>query len=261
MAQITHATPHYVYRPTAFGVTTWFLPERGVPGLRWACDAGFRSVHLDSRDLVTVTPEQYLVAAQDLGIGLGGLAVVDLEVTNLNDHATTKSCVEAAIQLATDLGVNYVYLPAFGRAEISSVENMVLMAELLTHALTISHDTGQIIATENTLGPIGLRALFDLVDDPRLRLLFDTQNPYLWGHHPPDIADEFASRIGPFVHIKDGIGTMGNRRIGDGECHVASSVQSLINAGFDGTFVLENDYRSADIESARVDQANVIALC
>lgn len=244
-----------------FGVTTWTLPVRGEEALRWASEAGFSTVHLDSQDWTSQTDLTSIAeAAQRYGLSLGALAVNHFAQRGYTDMAASRSAVEVGVDVAAQLDVGYLYLAAFGTAEIRNVRDLEGMVQLLAFALELTESTGTIVALESALPAADLRRIFEAVNDPRLRLLFDTQNPSFFGHDSPQAASELADLIGSFVHVKDGTGALGNARIGTGESNLRRTLEAVMRGGFKGTYVLENDYTSLTQDVARLDQQLLLQL-
>lgn len=235
------------------GVTTWFLPERGVAGLRWAQQLGFVAVHVDARDLAELGSTEFAAAARDLGVDPIGVAAVEIEEIGLESREPARRAISDAIELAKDLDADLVYLPAFGSAAIASTADLVRFAGLLRYAIDSAEDHVK-VAVEAPMAADDLAKLFHEVDDSRLRLLLDTQNPTLWGHPVGPIVDAFAQVIGA-VHVKDGSGTMGNRQLGHGDADLVHTLSRLAVNGYTGRFVIENDYRSASTIAAFLDRS------
>lgn len=235
-----------------YGVASWFLPHRGLDGLKWASRAGFAAVHIDGDDVALASPAAIRDLADSTGLTLAGLSVVDLERFGLQ-AGVAEAAVDNAIGLAGSMGISYVYLPAFGRATLRDDGDIARMAQLLDHALTRSRDQGLTIATENSLGARGLVALIGSRAVPRLELLFDTQNPTVAGVDPLTLIQAGACHIRSFVHVKDGLNGLGDARLGDGTANVAASMRALLVAGFSGTFVVENNYCSDGLRKAIKD--------
>ena len=72
------------------------------------------------------------------------------------------------------------------------------------------------VASENTLSGAENIELFGIVDDRRACLLFDTQNPVLFGLDPVLLASQVAHLVGAYVHVKDGVSGEGDANIGSG---------------------------------------------
>lgn len=222
------------------GATTWFLPERGVQGLRWASRAGVRSVHFDQNDLRDGVA-QYAETASALGVALSGFAIVALEDVGLGNSSHAREVIDQAVGFARDLGVPLVYLPAFGNAGVSSQADRNRFADLVSFAIDKVGDSAR-IAIEAPLGADGLLALFDAVADPRLQMILDTQNPILWGEDVVAIVEMFAAKV-VAVHVKDGADRAGDRPIGQGRAPIRETFDALVRHCVTAPILLENDYR------------------
>lgn len=228
---------------SALGVTTWTLPVRGVEALEWVSAQELGLVHLDRRDVEMYdSPSVLRDAANALDIRLGAVAMYELERVGINDTARARRVIDKDLELAAALGVEYVYIPSFNASEISDHDDLVRTAALLRYALDASGSST--VATENGLGVAEVQELFALVDNERLRLLFDTQNPVLFGIDPSVLARATIPMIGRYVHVKDGVMGEGDAAIGTGLAKVPATIGALCQAGFDGEFVFEGAYRT-----------------
>lgn len=236
------------------GVATWFLPARGPSAVRWAHARGFRYLHLDRHDLIGQDVAAMRSLSRDLDVMLAGLSISDLEVTGIRGVEAI-AAISDAVTTAAALAIDYVYLPAFGAAQMRTAADIVAMAELLKFALATARENGVTIATENSLPTTELTTLFDLVGDDDLDLLFDTQNLSIRGIDPLHVIATHGERVRQFVHVKDGTTGLGNRPLGAGWADVASSLRALCCAGFGGVYVLESDYRSLPLGAPAADQA------
>ena len=232
------------------GVTSWFLPARGIDALLWAAEAGFGHVHVDMTDIASCEPAALRSHSRKLGVSLSGLAVDSLETIGI--HGTlARDAVDHALAMGSFLGIPYVYLPSFGCARIRSFTDLRATADLLRYAADQAQEKGIVIATENPLPIPALSLLFDFVDRDAVELLFDTQNLSVCGIDPLEVVGKHGGRIRSFVHVKDGVGDLGASRLGAGMSAVGRSVAALLSQGFTGIFVIESDYRTvsrADVE-------------
>ena len=95
----------------SLGVTTWTLPVRGVEALRWAGDHGLRLVHLDRYDAEMCSRSGLLCeVARGLGVKLAALGMRELERCGTEDSSRARQVIDADIDLACELGVEYVWL-------------------------------------------------------------------------------------------------------------------------------------------------------
>lgn len=229
-----------------FGVTTWTLPARGVKALEWASTHGFTFVHLDPDDVQGRRGAvRFRTRADDLSLSLAGLAIKDLERTGLEDPQVGRSAIDRALEVASLLGIGYVYLPSFGAAQIVTLNDLEHTAELMSYALDETVGSALAVATENTLPGNIVRQLLGIVDNNRASLLFDTQNPVIAGLDCVALAEEVGHLVGKFVHVKDGRQALGDTPIGFGRCPLDKTLTALAKDGNHHQYVIESDYRRA----------------
>ncbi len=241
-----------------FGVTSWFLQDRGPDALIWAAQAGFRWIHIDLTDVTTNGARELLRESERTGVTLAGLSVNYLEHVGLDSERSAVT-VRLALNVARALGVPFVYLPSFGAAEVRTRVDMQATAELLCTAAVEAESSGITIATENSEWPITSRTvpsqLFELVGRDDVELLLDTQNLAQRGIDVLVVVRDHRDRIRTAVHVKDGITELGGARLGAGSAGVAHTVNAVLAGGYDGTFIIESDYRVAAADCAIADQA------
>lgn len=236
------------------GVTSWFLPARGVGALEWASTAGFAAVHIDMTDLATSGSRDLGAASTQTGVSLEGLSVSTLETVGPHGE-DARSAVDEALDAAFALGIGYVYLPSFGAAAISSPRDLQVTALLLRHASYRALETGTVVATENALTAPLLSTLFRLTDRDDVELLFDTQNLAIRRIPGQDVLRAHRARVRRCVHVKDGVDELGTSRLGSGTAEVARSLELLLSSGYDGALMIESDYRACSTAEVETDKA------
>ena len=233
---------------------------RGIQALAWAAERDFTFVHFDFDDLRFSTLDdlqEFRVAAGQFGVELGGFAINKLESVGVSDQLAASRVIDAAVNIATTLAVPFVYLPSFGAAHIRNERDLRLTAKLITHAL--NRADSMTVASENTLASTPQRLLFELVDNRRARLLFDTQNPVMESLDPISLLSNTFHLLGSFVHVKDGYRQRGNRALGRGECRISEILCRLGELGYCGRYVVENDYRGSSDPAADLGFLTAIA--
>jgi L-ribulose-5-phosphate 3-epimerase len=255
------------------GVAQWSLDRAGCGAIERAATLGFEAVHVDAG-----TPEdkdcllkdsarrRFVEAAESAGIRIRAIAANGIErIGPLGAASAPEShrCVElvrGAVEAAAEMSVPMMYVPSFGLAEIHDDAGLRRTADLLRSACEIAEGTPVRVATENTLGDQTLLTLIRLVDHPKLCVLVDIYNAFLWGHDPCKIISAARDRMADDVHVKDGTGRiMGNALLGEGDGNFASVVRFLLSR-FSGTLIVENDYREHAEERARHDLAAIRAI-
>ncbi len=241
------------------GVTSWFLPGRGTDALEWAAGAGFAAVHVDMTDVAASGSHDLRDVSTQTGVSLEGLSVSTLEAVGPHGAAARRA-VDEAVDAASGLGIDYVYLPSFGAAAISSPRDLQATALLLRHAAHRALGTGTVVATENALTAPLLTRLFSMTDRADVELLFDTQNLAIRGIPGQDVLRAHRARVRRCVHVKDGVDDLGTSRLGAGTAEVARSLELLLSSGYDGALMIESDYRACPAAEAETDRAWLVDL-
>ena len=90
--------------------------------------------------------------------------------------------------------------------------------------------------------------LFDAVDNPMLKVFFDSQNMYVFdGTSMARYFTELVDLVGG-VHLKDGIGpTLSGSLLGDGTSGFFRTAQAIIDSNYSGRLIIESVYEKASI--------------
>jgi L-ribulose-5-phosphate 3-epimerase len=254
-------------------VTQWSLDGSGADTLRRAAVLGFTAVHIDSGDLDgdlrlddDRVREAYRRAAGETGVTIEAIAgggLNDLGLTSPPGSVNAVRCrdsIRIAIDAAVDLGVPMVFLPSFRAGEIREEEDLRRTADVLADACDHAAGRPVTVATENTLGGAANLRLLASANRPGLRILLDTQNPYLWGHAVAAMVDDLWPHLVDQVHVKDGrAGVMGDAALGDGDSGFVATAAALHRRGFAGVAISENDYHGDRSALATRDIATVVA--
>jgi L-ribulose-5-phosphate 3-epimerase len=255
------------------GVTQWSLDGRGADTVRRAAALGFEAIHLDSGELDgdlrlddAAVRDAYLLAARESGVRIAAIAGGDLNALGLTsprgsaDARRCRDSIRIAIDAAADMGVPVVFLPSFRAGEIRDEADLRRTAEVLAEACDHVNGRAVTVATENTLDAAGNTRLLAAADRPDLRILLDTQNPFLWGHPVAPMVDALWPHLVDQVHVKDGRdGVMGDAALGEGESDFAATAGALRRHSFAGTVISENDYHGDRSSLAARDIATVAA--
>lgn len=256
------------------GTAQWCLDRAGCGAIERAAALGFEAIHIDvgtpdDEDclLNDSARRRFVRAAESAGIRIGALAANGIERIGPFAPASapeSRRCVDlvhGAVEAAAQMNVPMMYVPSFGLAEVRGDADLRRTAGLLRGACEIAEGTPVRVATENTLGPPALLSLLEMVNHPKLYVLVDVYNAFLWGHDPCEIIEAVGHRMVGDVHVKDGTnGIMGNARLGEGDGGFARAMRFLLSTGFAGTLIVENDYHEHAEERARQDVAAIRAI-
>ncbi len=243
------------------GVTQWCIPGKGVYGMDILNELNLHYLHLDLGGCSDGYPltqmyiqDRYLEDAKKYDINIISLALNDLcsncfvKLGECRDIAY--ETMRLGVKVANEMGVSRITVPNFVNNEINSDDDFNATVEALKFLCNLAEPLNIDIYTENVLLPEKLYKLFEAVNAPNLKLLYDSQNyNIVKGYDSADILDEIYGKVdlGDFVHLKDGCGDMSNRYLGEGDCNIQKNIEVLKKNGYDGVIILENNYYSIDI--------------
>ena len=237
------------------GITQWSLPGNAAYTLPLAKQLGFDAVQLafDGPDagmplLHKQLRDLYLKDSQALGIRLLPLTINALcrygvvEGFATSDGKIARDTILAALDTAAAMGLEGVTMPSFGANEIHTQAHYEHTVEALQFSCEQAAPLGLTVYTENVLDAQRMAQLFRDCASPQLRLLFDSQNYSVFGHHyAVDVLNAHWDKLGNHLHVKDG-GAMGSMLLGTGSSPFMQVMETLRARGYTGTIVLENNY-------------------
>lgn len=240
-----------------FGVAQWCLDYNGVDAVYRARNLGLSAIQIDVGEPESEfflgnlnLQHSYCKVAEKTGVKITGIAVNSLNYYSMNSPEGSKNArncwdlIQVAIDAATRMNVDLVFLPSFEKGEIRSQQDLMRTAEVLRKACIYAENSEVLLATENSLGVSGNLDLLGAVGHPKLRILIDSLNPVLWGHNTSTLIKELWSYICNQIHIKDGVnGEMGNASLNTGQANLIETVKVIQELGFSGYLILENEYR------------------
>ena len=127
----------------------------------------------------------------------------------------------------------------------------------MRHACHSAEGTDILIGSENVLSLEDQLRLVEEVGHPKLRLYFDTRNPFhIKGY---DVAP-MLERVYPHVcevHLKDGVDGGNSTLLGKGNSGFLRSMEVLIQHRYAGWVILENDYRQIAADNGISPEAGI----
>lgn len=260
-------------RLISYGICEWVLPARlrGPSSVRAAHDLGLHGISLELGSAEEGFPlaDDYIIQLYQEEQGRYNITFPAL-ACNMTDHfamtaprgTPERDMVEYALRLsisaAERLRIPVVQIPSFLSSAIRSEDELRQAAECLRYACDLASGSGIIIGTENCLTTEWQMREMELVARDNFKVYFDTQNYHLQtGTYAPDVAE----RLFPYivqVHLKDGIGQGGNTLIGAGESDALKSVDRLMERGYSGWMIFENNYFTPPLASGGRDSYELI---
>jgi sugar phosphate isomerase/epimerase len=239
------------------GLAQWCLGCTGPEAIDRTAELGIDLIHLDfgvPGEDNCLGPKKwrklFRLACENQQVEVGALAVNVVERIGLLDSRTFKSAkcqeiAQRAVDTAAAWHVPLIYIPSFHESEMRNEQDINHTADFLRKLCVYAEGCAVEVATENTLGVNGNLQLVRQTDHPKLRILFDSYNPFLWGHRPSELVEALRQHFCTQIHMKDGRNRgMGNASLGEGEGRFHETAKSLVASGFNGKIILENDYKT-----------------
>lgn len=241
----------------SFGICEWVLPFRlrGPSAVRTVFDLGFDGIALELGNAAEQFPlaDDYIIqlyqeeqACYNVAFPALACNITDFYPMTAPKGTPGRDMVEYALRLsikaADKLHIPVVQIPNFMASDIRSEEDLKQASECLQYACDLADDAGIIIGTENSLSAEWQIREIEMVGRGNFQVYFDTQNYHLQtGGYVPYVADQLYPYIIQ-VHLKDGIGQGGSTLMGYGENDTLRTVDKLIEKGYRGWMIFENEY-------------------
>ncbi|GAB1691168.1 sugar phosphate isomerase/epimerase family protein [Krasilnikovia sp. M28-CT-15] len=247
------------------GLAAWRLAATGAEAVRLTAAVGADGLQLDlggpGRGEWLDTPgraESLREVAQDTGVHLLAVTANTLnDVGLIAEPAVVRPILIRLLDVAYELGVGLVFVPSFRRSAIRGPAEFDRTVAALRWAAVAAEARGLVLASENVLAPGMARTLAERVASPAFRLLLDTFNPVVHGVSPVALVTELGHVLADQVHLKDGPPEVGaSPPLGAGQGGLDDTIAALHRRHVPvRAFVLENDYRDADVDRLAVDIA------
>lgn len=253
------------------GVTEWTLDQQRVDAIPRAKELGFDAIQLRilSREELeelqdTTLQAQYRQAADahNIPILAFSMSIFDHFAFHKPEHEDDVwQILTSSIDVADAMGVPVVYCPSFQASQMTTADEITQTAKLLRRAIDYTGDRPIELATENTLDVAGHRALLQQVNHPKMKVLVDSYNAFVFGHKAADQIHELRDSLLNQVHAKDGLKhEMGSALLGQGEGNFEEATQALQEISFSGYVFSENEYGTDTAARTTADIATLKRL-
>lgn len=142
------------------------------------------------------------------------------------------------IQRGARLGIQRLVLPFVDASEIRTDEELRQVAGLLERLLPDIRPPRMELHLETSLSPQRFAQLLAAVEDPLIKVNYDSGNSASLGYHPRDEFAAYGARIGS-VHIKDRVRGGGTVPLGQGATDFPALFSGLRELGYAGDFILQ----------------------
>jgi len=155
--------------------------------------------------------------------------------------------LKTAVPRMRRFGAKYIRIMSWVQGDASEDEWRDEAVKRLKVMAAMAADGGIVLLHENCTGwggesPEHSLELLERVDNPALKLMYDTGNVFAHRQDPIDFVTKIKDHV-LHVHIKDGALGDGDKNIyaypGEGSCLVSDAVRLLFEHGYDGGFSIE----------------------
>ena len=244
-------------RPTRqlkIGVTDWNLRLTGdVSAVGLAAKLGFDGVQISlGRTPVNGNlalddsgiQAQYVAAAKEHGIPLDGTCLDILHVDHLKNNSQAQKWVADGIQITRKVNTKVILLPFFGKAALTTHEEMDHVADVLKELAPEAEKAGVIMGLEDTISAEDNVRIMERAGSGALQVYYDVGNSTQGGF---DVVKEIrwlgAGRICQ-IHLKDN-----PHYLGEGKIDFPAVIQAITDIHFAGFANLETDCPSKSVEN------------
>jgi sugar phosphate isomerase/epimerase len=264
-----------VNKKVNLGITEWALPVDGPYGCKVAAEVGFEGIQLDvgsyERNFPKtkkVVQDAYLEAAEKYGITYAAIGCNELDNYNMvarkgyKDRTIALRTITSAIDAAAAMDIPIVMVQSFLASAIETEQDFNRAVNVIKYVSEYAGDKGDVtIGIENLLSVDSLMRLIGEVDNPNVKIYFDTQNYYL--HEKVDVAAMVKPLI-PYicqVHVKDGYKTdvePSGALLGEGDTGFYKTIDKLREYGYTGWLISENFYDRGPISQLSEDPVELM---
>ena len=197
-----------------FGICSWCIPGEGSKNIQTASQMGYEGIILDlgkvsdGYELSSKAVQKKLISDQmKHAVAFPTVAVNDLCRTGMSQAKSYKEIqkiLDLAVDCADALGAHLLQLPSFGQGLIKNEAELVNTGRCLKYACQLANQKQLFVGTENALDSKQNKHLLEIVDEPNLKIYFDSANPlYLAGGLDAaqllrDLRDSICE-----IHVKD----------------------------------------------------------
>lgn len=204
--------------------------------------------------------KEIIMLSQELSMELCCLGVNALctqSMGSIQHERAVHDIINYALETAAALNIPAMHLPSFGKSMINSPEEFEQTAKFLSYSCEKAKDYGILLGHESIFSVEQNRKMQEMVNMDNLFLYFDGGNLIASGNEDPErLIREMHTSIKQ-LHIKDvHRGDPEHRALGNGEARVKQTVKTLVQYGYDGCWLIEENYINR-LHQAPVDLQNL----
>ena len=150
--------------------------------------------------------------------------------------------LHALLPIAQRIGARRIVLPFVDNAKMTTEEEKTQVLDVLKHALPVAESCGVELHLEADLNPVDFKAFLARLEDPFLKVNWDSGNSSGLGYIATEEFAAYGHRIGS-VHIKDRYrkpeGGIETRPVGTGSADFDDVFKAMHSVGYDGGVTLQ----------------------
>ncbi|WP_162609188.1 sugar phosphate isomerase/epimerase family protein [Anaerotruncus colihominis] len=245
-----------------YGVCEWSLKARGKELCRIASKQGLDCLQLgvgeealEGKGLgCRAVIEEYMQASADYGMEICSLSPQFVDQYSFTmpqgaqEEQIAAELVDRTIKLCTVFGCKSFLLPVLGRNGICDGPSFHRAAAYIKRFSEKAADLGIETHLEINRSVKQVYNLLDAVDNPKVKLFFDSQNLYVYdGTSMARYFTELSGLIGG-VHLKDGVGPMlSGSLLGEGTSGFFKTARAILDSDYTGPLIIESVYDKASV--------------
>jgi sugar phosphate isomerase/epimerase len=178
------------------------------------------------------------------------------------ERAIALRAITSAIDAAAALGISIVMVQSFNASAIETEQDFTRAVNVIKYVSEYACDKGGVtIGIENLLSVDGLMRLIKEVNNPDVKVYFDTQNYYL--HERANVA-AMVKPLVPYicqVHVKDGYEIdvePSGALLGEGATGFYKTIDELRKYEYTGWLISENYYDRGPISHLSEDSVELM---
>lgn len=157
------------------------------------------------------------------------------------------------IERTSAVGASRIVIPFVAANEMKSADDMQVAIDVTKRWSAAARLVGVTLHVETSLAPLPQREFLEAVNEPNVRVTYDTGNSVLFNHDMVEEIGAYGPKIGS-VHIKDAIHGMTTVRLGTGQARIGACLAALREIGYDGPYVLQGARVAGEPETTTVRQ-------
>jgi len=195
--------------------------------------------------------QEVMEASSESGVYIPTLAVnrfIKTAMTNRDNHKELLEIGHQAIETAKLMNIRKLQIPSFYESLVHTDHDFVNTIDLFKALVKLGEVNQVVIGSENVMTLTQNLQMFEAINSPYFKLLFDTQNPWrMMSQDGPHLARLLKDHVCE-VHAKDSTFDYANKQkvfelLGEGDVNFYGSMKVFLDMKFDGYIVLESPYK------------------